>query len=185
MAWTYVLCSDSQSDPTLCSRIDGSPPGTSVQKILLTRILKWGATPEDIPTPECLSNPGIKPVSLISPALAGGFFTTGITWEAWTYMLFLLKMLKILTGGLYVCLKFTTWWAFFKGFKAEVSCFIEKKKFISINEPWAVAFAHTWRVWELSKGREEEVQDVHLLCYSSKCGISLPLWAIPDVTKSR
>ena len=25
---------------------------------------------------------GIKPASLVSPALAGGFFTTGITWEA-------------------------------------------------------------------------------------------------------
>ena len=27
-------------------------------------------------------NPGIEPVSLTSPALAGGFFTTGATWEA-------------------------------------------------------------------------------------------------------
>ena len=26
-------------------------------------------------------NPGIKPVSLVSPALAGGFFTTSATWE--------------------------------------------------------------------------------------------------------
>ena len=29
-----------------------------------------------------LPNQGIKPVSLISPALADGFFTTSITWEA-------------------------------------------------------------------------------------------------------
>ena len=29
-----------------------------------------------------LPNPGIEPVSLTSPALAGGFFTTGATWEA-------------------------------------------------------------------------------------------------------
>ena len=29
-----------------------------------------------------LPNPGIKPVSLISPALADGFFTTRATWEA-------------------------------------------------------------------------------------------------------
>jgi len=27
-------------------------------------------------------NPWIKPTSLISPALAGGFFTTSTTWEA-------------------------------------------------------------------------------------------------------
>ena len=29
-----------------------------------------------------LPNPGIKPTSLKSPALAGGFFTTSATWEA-------------------------------------------------------------------------------------------------------
>ena len=31
------------------------------------------------------SNPGVKPVSLMSPALAGGFFTTGAIWEAWIW----------------------------------------------------------------------------------------------------
>ena len=34
------------------------------------------------PLPGDLPNPGIKPVSLNSPALAGGFFTTSITREA-------------------------------------------------------------------------------------------------------
>jgi len=29
-----------------------------------------------------LTNPGIKPISLVSPALAGRFFTTSTTWEA-------------------------------------------------------------------------------------------------------
>ena len=29
-----------------------------------------------------LPNPGIEPVSLTSPALAGGFFTTSTIWEA-------------------------------------------------------------------------------------------------------
>ena len=28
-----------------------------------------------------LPNPGVKPTSLRSPALAGGFFTTSATWE--------------------------------------------------------------------------------------------------------
>ena len=32
--------------------------------------------------PGNLPNPGIKPTSLESPALAGGFFTTSATWEA-------------------------------------------------------------------------------------------------------
>ena len=34
------------------------------------------------PPPGDLPNPGIKPMSLIFFALAGRFFTTGITWEA-------------------------------------------------------------------------------------------------------
>ena len=36
------------------------------------------------PPPGVLPNPGINPVSLTSPALAGGFFTTSATWEAHT-----------------------------------------------------------------------------------------------------
>ena len=34
------------------------------------------------PPPGDLPNPGIKLVSLTSPALAGRFFITGATWEA-------------------------------------------------------------------------------------------------------
>ena len=33
------------------------------------------------PSPGDLPNPGIKPISLMSPALASGFFTTSTTWE--------------------------------------------------------------------------------------------------------
>ena len=40
----------------------------------------WSGLP--FPTPEDLSDPGIEPASLMSSALAGGFFTTGTTWEA-------------------------------------------------------------------------------------------------------
>ena len=32
-----------------------------------------------------LPNPGIEPAYLMSPALAGGFFTTNVTWEAQEY----------------------------------------------------------------------------------------------------
>ena len=39
----------------------------------------WSGLP--CPPPGDLPNPGIKPVSLTSPALAGGLFTTGATWE--------------------------------------------------------------------------------------------------------
>ena len=34
------------------------------------------------PLPGDLPDPGIKPVSIMSPALVGGFFTTSITWKA-------------------------------------------------------------------------------------------------------
>ena len=40
----------------------------------------WSGLP--CPPPEDLPNPGIKPTSLMSPTLAGGFFTTSATWEA-------------------------------------------------------------------------------------------------------
>ena len=33
------------------------------------------------PTPGDLPTPGIEPKSLVSPALAGGFFNTGTTWK--------------------------------------------------------------------------------------------------------
>ena len=39
------------------------------------------------PPPGDLPYPGIKPMSLTSPALAGGFFTTSTTWEAHIYLL--------------------------------------------------------------------------------------------------
>ena len=38
-------------------------------------------------SPGNLPNPGVEPVSLMSPALAGGFFTTSATWEALDYKL--------------------------------------------------------------------------------------------------
>ena len=40
----------------------------------------WDGVP--FPTPGALPNPGIKPQSPVSPALAGGFFTTELPWKA-------------------------------------------------------------------------------------------------------
>jgi len=67
-----------QSFPTLCDPVDSSLPGSSVHGILQARILEWVACPP----PGDLPDPGIKPASLMSPALAGGLFTTSTTWEA-------------------------------------------------------------------------------------------------------
>ena len=52
-----------QSCPTLCNPMDCSAPGSSVHGILL---------PVAIPPPGDLPNTGIKPISLMSPALADG-----------------------------------------------------------------------------------------------------------------
>ena len=48
--------------------------------ILQTRILDSVAMPRGSP-PGVLPNPGIKPASLMSPTLAGRFFTTSSTWK--------------------------------------------------------------------------------------------------------
>ena len=50
-----------QSCSIFCGAVDYSPPGSSVHGTQQERI---------------------KPTSLTSPALAGGFFTTSTTWEA-------------------------------------------------------------------------------------------------------
>ena len=42
----------------------------------------WSGFP--YPPPGDLPDPWIKPRSVMSPALAGGFFTTSVTWEALT-----------------------------------------------------------------------------------------------------
>ena len=55
-----------------------SPPGSSVHGILQAEY--WSGLP--FPPPGDLPDPGIKLSSLMSPALAGGFFTTSATWEA-------------------------------------------------------------------------------------------------------
>ena len=45
----------------------------------------WSGLP--FPPPRDLPDPGIEPISLMSPALEGGFFIIGVTWEASFYLL--------------------------------------------------------------------------------------------------
>ena len=62
-----------QSCPTLCDTMDSSlAMGFSRQEY-------WSGLP--CPPPEDLPDPGIEPASLVSPALAGSFFTTRATWK--------------------------------------------------------------------------------------------------------
>ena len=55
--------------PHFATPVDCSLPGSSIHEILQARIPEQVA----IPMPGSLSTPGIEPMS---PALAGGFFTT-------------------------------------------------------------------------------------------------------------
>ena len=55
--------------------VDGQTPLSTG----LPRQEYWSGSP--FPSPGDLPNAGIDPVSLESPPLAGGFFTTSATWE--------------------------------------------------------------------------------------------------------
>ena len=55
---------------TVCGPMACSPPDSSVRGIFRARILEWVA----ISFSKGSSQPGVKPMSLVSPALAGGFF---------------------------------------------------------------------------------------------------------------
>ena len=63
---------------TLCDLIHCRPPGSPVHGISRQEYLSGFSCPP----PGDLPNPGIKPTSLMSPALAGGFFATSSKWEA-------------------------------------------------------------------------------------------------------
>ena len=59
-------------DWLFCDPMDHSPPGFSAYGIFHSSVLEWVAISSSRDPPD----PGIEPVSLIFPALAGGFFTT-------------------------------------------------------------------------------------------------------------
>ena len=63
---------------TLCNFMGCSPPGSSVHGMSPARILEWVATSSS----RGPSQPRIEALSLVSPALTGGFFTSGTTCEA-------------------------------------------------------------------------------------------------------
>ena len=75
---TCICAKSLQSCRTLCNLMDCSPPGSSACGILQAKILEWVSMPYSRDLPD----PGIEPVSLMSPALAGGFFTTSTTQES-------------------------------------------------------------------------------------------------------
>ena len=66
-----------QSCPTPCDYMGCRPPGSSVHGILKARTLEQVS----MHPPRVSSIPGIKSMSLMSPALVGRFLTISATWE--------------------------------------------------------------------------------------------------------
>ena len=68
-----------QSCPTLCDPKDRSLPGSSVHRILQARILEWSG----LLCPSSRASSRLRDEAhVLSPALAGRFFTSNATWEA-------------------------------------------------------------------------------------------------------
>ena len=81
----YVCCCCyvcAQSYLNLCNPRDCSPAWSSVYGIHQARIPEW----VDISCFMGLPDPGLELMSPVSPALAGGFFTTSNNWEANMYI---------------------------------------------------------------------------------------------------
>ena len=73
------MCANSlQACLTLCDPMNYNLLGSSAHRIPQARI--WSGLP--CPPPGDLPDPGMEHTSLMSPALAGGFFTSSATWEA-------------------------------------------------------------------------------------------------------
>ena len=71
--WVWACMLSYPVVSTLCDPMDCSPPVFSVHSISQPRMLEWV---QFLP-PEALPHPDIESVSAVSPALSGGFFTTG------------------------------------------------------------------------------------------------------------
>ena len=79
-----ALCSVAQLCPNLCDLMHWSPPGFCVHGIFQAKMLVWHAIPYSRGSSQ------YRNWSPVSPALAGGFFTTG-------------KPIHFLLGFLYLC----------------------------------------------------------------------------------
>ena len=64
--------------PALCGSM--TVAGQAPLSLGFSQKESWGGLP--YPPSEDFPNPGIKPANFTSPAMAGGFFTISVTWEA-------------------------------------------------------------------------------------------------------
>ena len=81
-SYSYHYCFlVAKSCPTLRDPMDCSPPGSSIHGIFPWNY--WRRFP--FPSPGDRPDPGIEPVSLTSPTLAGAFFTTEPTGKSYSH----------------------------------------------------------------------------------------------------
>ena len=114
MVWWYTHVQLLQSCLTTCTVAHQAPLSMG-----FSRQEYWSELP--FPPPGDLPNPGIELVSLVSPALAGGFFTISMTWEAHRMVVLLFKRLyfrdaeEIFTYEMIGCLGFL--WGKYLGYR--------------------------------------------------------------------
>ena len=76
LSYRQYVCVYTQLHLTLCDSMNCVDPQAPLS-LGFSRQEYWSGLP--LPPPRDLSNSGIEPVSLMSPALTGGFFTTSDT----------------------------------------------------------------------------------------------------------
>ena len=76
----YLCCILSRFSYAQLFATPGTVAGQALLSMGFSRQEYWSTLL--FPSPGDLPDPGIKPTSLTSPAMAGGFFTTTATWEA-------------------------------------------------------------------------------------------------------
>ena len=96
-----ACCLITQLCPTLWGSMDYSRPGSFVHGILQARVPEWVA----FFFLRGSSQPRDQTASLVSPALAGRFFTTSATWEAlklwYTYNICMYQIITLYTLNLH------------------------------------------------------------------------------------
>ena len=89
------------------------------------------------PPPGYLPDPRIAPVSLMSPALAGGFFTTSVTWEAHVYHPLIHRIVWV--SAPWFMQSVPCWWTF-RWFQTQVPCCTYQalllKNYIALVREW-------------------------------------------------
>ena len=100
VCFSKVCARSPQSCLPLWDPMDCGLPGYSGPWDSASKNIGVGYTPGDFP------DPGIKPASLTSPALAGGFFTASTSWEAECLALSKIQFHLLSTSSLQ---NFSTW----------------------------------------------------------------------------